>query len=150
MVARCYQVAPSSRHLRFSLPHNTFSQSKSATMNSVPVFQELFDYNYWARDRQLEACAALTPEEFIRPLSNSFPSLRDTLAHLLRAEWLWLERWNGRFPHVREYLAGLSEDSLYRPLTYTNMKGENCTYPLLRILFHVIHHQTYPRGPVTT
>jgi uncharacterized damage-inducible protein DinB len=87
---------------------------------------------------------------------------------------LWLERWNGRFPHAmlqsgefpnvasigqrwrtverntREYLAGLSEDSLYRPLTYTNMKGENWTCPLWRMLFHVINHQTYHRGQVTT
>ena len=143
-------------------------------MISMAVFQELFDYNYWARDRQLEACAVLTPEEFIRPLGNSFPSLRDTLAHLLGAEWVWLERWNGRFPHamlqagefptvasieqrwgvversMRQYLAGLSEDFLARPLTYTNMKGENWTYPLWRMLFHLINHQTYHRGQVTT
>ena len=143
-------------------------------MISVPVFRELFDYNYWARDRQLEACAVLTPEEFIRPLGNSFPSLRDTLAHLLGAEWLWIERWNGRFPRampqggefptissieqrwrvversMREYLAGLSEAVLARPLTYSNMKGENWTYPLWRMLFHLINHQTYHRGQVTT
>jgi uncharacterized damage-inducible protein DinB len=143
-------------------------------MTSVPVFQELFDYNYWARDRQLEVCAVLRSEEFIRPLGNSFPSVRDTLAHLLGAEWVWLERWNGRFPramlhssefpnvvsiqqcwrvverNMREYLAGLSDDSLSRPLTYTNMKGENWTYPLWRMLFQLINHQTYHRGQVTT
>jgi uncharacterized damage-inducible protein DinB len=46
------------------------------------MLQELFEYNYWARDRQLEACASLTQEQFLRPMNNSFPSLRDTLAHL--------------------------------------------------------------------
>ena len=143
-------------------------------MINVPVYQELFDYNYWARDRQLEACAGLSTEEFIRPLGNSFPSLRDTLAHMLGAEWLWLERWNGRSPramlpssefsnvasieqrrrvverNMQQYLSGLTEDALSRTITYTNMKGENWTYPLWRMLFHLINHQTYHRGQVTT
>jgi len=52
-------------------------------MMSLPLLNELFDYNYWARDRQLQACAALTEEQFLRPLGNSFPSLRDTFTHLL-------------------------------------------------------------------
>src|SRR3989441_2330273 len=67
-------------------------------MISLTVLGELFDYNYWARDRQLEACATLTQEQFMRPLGSSFSSLRDTLAHLVGAEWLWLERWRGRSP----------------------------------------------------
>src|SRR2546428_8695929 len=67
-------------------------------MISLTVLGELFDYNYWARDRQLEACATLTPEQFLRPLGNSFSSLRDTLAHLVGAEWIWLERWLGHTP----------------------------------------------------
>ena len=54
----------------------------SKTM-SLTALNEVFDYNYWARDRQLQACAGLTEEQFLRPLGNSFPSLRDTLAHLL-------------------------------------------------------------------
>ena len=67
-------------------------------MISLTVLGELFDYNYWARDRQLEACATLTIEQFLRPLGNSFSSLRDTLAHLVGAEWIWLERWLGHTP----------------------------------------------------
>src|ERR1035438_8666257 len=71
----------------------------SKTM-SLTALNEVFDYNYWARDRQLQACAGLTEEQFLRPLGNSFPSLRDTLAHLLAVEWLWLERWRGRSPQT--------------------------------------------------
>src|SRR2546426_8413338 len=67
-------------------------------MISLTVLGELFDYNYWARDRQLEACATLTPEQSLRPLCNSFSSLRDSLAHLVGAEWIWLERWLGHTP----------------------------------------------------
>jgi uncharacterized damage-inducible protein DinB len=138
----------------------------------------MFEYNYWARDIQLRACAALTPEQALRPLGSSFSSLQDTIAHLLRAEWVWLERWRGRSPtkreaaefagerfldlsaieerwrtverDVREYVAGLTEEMLTQLLTYTNLDGENFTYPLWRTLFHVSNHQTYHRGQVTT
>ena len=66
------------------------------------VLRELFEYNYWARDRQLQACTALTQEQFLRPMHSSFSSLRDTLAHLQWAEWVWLERWRGHPPTALE------------------------------------------------
>lgn len=34
------------------------------------------DHHYWARDRQIEACAALGDEAFLRPIGGSFASLR--------------------------------------------------------------------------
>ncbi len=67
-------------------------------MIPLATLRELFNYNYWARDRQLAACAAPSNEQFLRPMGNSFSSLRDTLAHLVAAEWIWLERWRGRSP----------------------------------------------------
>ena len=60
------------------------------------VIRELFEYNYWAQGRQLEACAAATDEQFLRPLGGSFPSLRDTLAHLVDGEEYALRRWQGQ------------------------------------------------------
>ena len=135
---------------------------------------ELFDHNYWARDRQLQACAALAPGEFLRPLGSSFPSLRDTLAHLVAVEWLWLERWQGRSPRsmppaedfpslavisgrwsaverdMRLYLAGLTGQALAQPFTYRNFQGEQWTYPLWRAMLHLLLHQAHHRGQVTT
>jgi len=64
-------------------------------MIPLATLRELYDYNYWARDRQLEACAALTQEQFLRPMGSSFPSVRDTLAHILGAELVWSGRWRG-------------------------------------------------------
>jgi uncharacterized damage-inducible protein DinB len=143
-------------------------------MIPLSIIRELFDYNYWARDRQLESCRSLTSEQFLRPLGNSFSSLRDTLAHLVGAEWIWLERWLGRerralpaagdFPTLdavvqrwnevesgmRGYLNQLSDPAIGRPLTYRNLKGETWTYPLWQTLFHLVNHQTYHRGEVTT
>lgn len=144
------------------------------TMIPLATLRELFEYNYWARDRQLEGRAALSQEQFERPLGSSFSSVRDTLAHLVGAEWVWLERWRGRSPRelpaaeefptlaaiterwrtveqgVREYLTGLNEEALARPLIYRNLKGETWKYPLWRVLLHLVNHQTYHRGQVTT
>lgn len=147
-------------------------------MIPLETLRELFDYNYWARDRQLDACAALADEQFLRPMGNSFSSMRDVLAHLIFAEWVWLERWLGKSPtqvdrqqvaadkfltlasvrerwsalegSMRSYLTGLDEHTLSRPLTYTNWRGHVCTYPLGQTIFHLANHQTYHRGQVTT
>src|SRR5258708_16177963 len=58
----------------------------------------LYDYNAWANRRSLSAAAALTPEQFTKPMGSSFSSVRDTLAHIFGAEWIWLERFQGRSP----------------------------------------------------
>src|ERR1700682_5550252 len=58
----------------------------------------LYEYNGWANHRVSDAAAALTPEQFTQALGSSFPSVRDTLAHIYGAEWIWLERFQGRSP----------------------------------------------------
>jgi uncharacterized damage-inducible protein DinB len=60
--------------------------------------RQLYDYNRWADRRILAMASRLTNEDFIRPMGNSFSSVRDTLSHILGAEWIWLERWQGRSP----------------------------------------------------
>lgn len=141
---------------------------------SPETFQNLFDYNYWARDRQLEACAKLSPEQVLQPLGGSFKSLRDTLVHIAGAEWVWCERWHGRSPRalptgtdfstlqsveqywrkveqdVRPFVSTLTESKLREPLSYTNFAGQQWTYPLWQAMFHLVNHGTYHRGQVTT
>ena len=65
---------------------------------SPDEIRQLFDYNAWANQRSLDAAAALTAEDFTKPLGSSFSSVRDTLAHIWGAEWLWLERFQGVSP----------------------------------------------------
>jgi uncharacterized damage-inducible protein DinB len=143
-------------------------------MEYLQIVREGIDHNYWARDRQLQACAQLSAEEYLRPVGGSFPSVRDTLAHMVAAEWLWLQRWKGMYPKAlipandfptleavaerwqsverdfRAYLAGLDEEALARPLAYRNTQGEEWTYPLWQMIAHVLNHQSYHRGQVAT
>lgn len=58
----------------------------------------LIDYHYWARDRVLDAVAAITPEQFLRPMGSSFTSVRDTIAHICAAERIWITRLKGEKP----------------------------------------------------
>ena len=142
-------------------------------MVSTEILRELYDYNFWARDRQLSVCAQLSDELLSQPLGASFGSLRDTLKHIAGAEWVWMERFAGREARsvpwykevhsveelrarwkmieadLRKFLATLTPESLTRPLTYVNFKGETWTYPLWQPVLHVANHSTYHRGQVT-
>jgi uncharacterized damage-inducible protein DinB len=60
--------------------------------------RQLYDYNRWACRRTLTIASTLATDGFLRLMGNSFSSVRDTLAHILGAEWIWLERWRGRSP----------------------------------------------------
>ena len=134
----------------------------------------LYDFNAWANRRTMDACAALTPEEFTRDLKSSLASVRDTLAHIYGAEWVWFERWHGRSPaalptgfefaelaplrkrweefekELKGYVASVKAADLERVIEYTNFKGQKCAYPLQAMLQHVVNHGSYHRGQVTT
>ena len=134
----------------------------------------MYEYNAWANARSLGAVGRLTAEEFTRESGGSFRSMRDTLVHMLWAEWLWLRRWLGESPRVTfdpaefpdlgavrarwaevergqaEFVAGLTDESLQRTLTYVNTRGEEWSYTLAEMMLHTANHATYHRGQVTT
>jgi uncharacterized damage-inducible protein DinB len=58
----------------------------------------LFEYDRWANSRVLQAASALSSEQFTRNLGSSFPSVRDTLLHIIGGEWSWLNYWNEPYP----------------------------------------------------
>jgi uncharacterized damage-inducible protein DinB len=134
----------------------------------------LLDYHYWARDRALDACAPLTPEQFTRDLGSSFRSVRDTLAHLYAAEWNWHSRWQGTSPtalfppeqfpdvaslrapwvehehKVRAFVEGLGETGINRLFEYKMLNGKPGASVFWQMLQHVVNHASYHRGQVTT
>lgn len=62
----------------------------------------LYDYNVWANHRALDAAAALTNEQFVKPMGSSFSSVRDTLAHVCAADGFgWNDFRGGRPPRCR-------------------------------------------------
>jgi len=142
---------------------------------NIEDFRLLYDYNSWANQRTLDSCAALSPEQFTRELGSSFKSVRDTLAHIYGAQWIWLERWHGRVPsgglpspadfpdfetvkrrfaeidrNLIDYVASLNADDIQRVMEFKTLAGVPFAQPLWQMLQHVANHSTYHRGQVTT
>jgi uncharacterized damage-inducible protein DinB len=47
--------------------------------------------NAWSNLRLLRACAALDDAEFAAPRTGFFPSLKDTLSHIVTVDWLYVD-----------------------------------------------------------
>jgi len=140
----------------------------------MPMIDHLLDYHYWARDRVLDAVAALTPEQYLQDLGNSFKSVRDTVVHLYSAEWVWHQRWTGtsptapipfdRFPdlasvaaawreletEVRALDAELARDGREQIIDYQLINGQPGRSIYWQMLQHVVNHASYHRGQITT
>ena len=134
----------------------------------------LLDYHYWARDRVLDAAQPLPAEQFTRDMGSSFKSVRDTLAHIYFAEWIWYSRWQGHSPskgrdpaefadagalrgawrelegQVRAFVDGLGEQGITREIAYTLLSGKAAQSRMWQMVQHVVNHASYHRGQVTT
>jgi uncharacterized damage-inducible protein DinB len=142
-------------------------------MNKIDI-EQLFEYNRWANAHVLAAVSKLTTEQFTKDLSNSFPSVRDTLVHMMWAEWIWLMRWLGESPKIKfdpadfptvarlkekweeletgqiDFMTPLADDDLKKVIAYFNTKGEEWKYPLAHMMQHVVNHASYHRGQIIT
>jgi uncharacterized damage-inducible protein DinB len=134
------------------------------------VIRNLYDYNAWANGRILDTAAALTIAELLAPGGASFDSVRDTLVHTMGAQWLYLERWNGRSPRAlpepaafpdlatirhrwtaierdtQAFVATLDDARLAAEVAYINAQGERWAYPLWQQMIHQVNHATQHRS----
>jgi uncharacterized damage-inducible protein DinB len=61
----------------------------------------LLAHNLWANRQIIEACAALTPEQFHQRFEMGPGSLHDTVTHILAAMRIWSDMLNGREARLR-------------------------------------------------
>jgi uncharacterized damage-inducible protein DinB len=134
----------------------------------------LYAYNRWANRRMLAAARAVAAADRRRSVGASHVTLEGILAHILWAEWLWLQRWQGDSPmhpfRGQEYgdldgiaaqwaevergqdawLDALTDAKLRERVSYENFAGERWTYSLEEMMLHLANHSTYHRGQVVT
>jgi uncharacterized damage-inducible protein DinB len=139
---------------------------------TVKDLERLYDYGYWANTKLLAVVSQLTPEQFTRPVAGSYGSVRNTLVHVLSAEWGWLDRCGGpeRGPalrpddyptvdplvktwstvegYVRDFLSKLTDENIMRVVEFTNLRGERRTGSLGALLQHGAVHGVHHRGQV--
>ena len=136
--------------------------------------ETLLDYHYWARERLLDAVSRATTEQIAQDLGNSFPSILDTLRHLIGAEIVWRSRWMGQSPAtmpalvdisdlqavrrawaeeetlVRKALVERGEAGVSRAVQYTGFNGQAQAQPFEHTFQHLVNHGTYHSGQITT
>ena len=134
--------------------------------------ERLYDYNYWANRKVCAVLSQMPPEHFTQTTPGSYGSIRNTMVHMLSAEWGWLDRCGGpprgpalkadNYPtldsltsectkvegYVRGFLAGLSDPDLARVIEYSNPKGEKRSGVLSELLQHAANHAVHHRGQV--
>jgi uncharacterized damage-inducible protein DinB len=110
-----------------------------------------------------DCVSSVTAKEFTRDLGNSYPSMRDTLTHIVWAEWIWLQRWKGTSPQhffdatefpdfntlkarwleleaeQRAFVGAVTAERLGAVVTYVNSQGQTWRYPLWRQMYHVVN-----------
>lgn len=131
----------------------------------------LYDYNYWANTRVLEAAERVSEAQYTAPAGLSHSSVRGALVHAFGAEYVWRSRcaagisppalpteaeyptlaalraaWRAEEAAMRAYLTGLANDALNQPFHYTNTKGVPFKDTLWHILTHVVNHGTQFRS----
>ena len=131
----------------------------------------LYDYNYWANARVLNAAAQLPADQFITPAGLSHGSVCGALAHTLAAEMVWRlrcaegisiaalpdekdfatvdvlrERWSDEEQKMRAYLSSLTDDALDQIVHYKTTKGVPYENVLWNLLVHVVNHGTQFRA----
>ncbi len=139
---------------------------------SAAVARDLILYMMWADRTVLGALREVTPEDLTRDAGVSFGSLLGTMAHMLGAQRVWLSRFSGLpleripgppdFPNLlswihgweetasetEAFIAGLTDEQLATPITWTNTRGETYTLPLWQPVVHMVNHGSYHRGQV--
>jgi uncharacterized damage-inducible protein DinB len=133
----------------------------------------LYAYDAWANRRTIAGCESLSNEQFVQTVGGSFGSVRNTLAHIMDVEWLYLERWYGHSPaelptaenypalaqikdrwktiddRMAEFLSKLSPQTIAAYTEFRSIKGITFRHPLWQMMQHLVNHSTYHRGQVT-
>jgi uncharacterized damage-inducible protein DinB len=139
--------------------------------------KHLFNYTEWANDLVREAAGRLSDDNLRREVGISHKSIFGTLLHMAGAEWIWLERWNGRSPRKDEawsqwtpdscadlatlterwsnvvarrdaYFSKLDESRLASELPFKLLSGDPSSLRLIDQMQHVVNHATMHRGQV--
>jgi uncharacterized damage-inducible protein DinB len=140
----------------------------------VNEFLELFAYNAWANRAIFDAVGTLPDEQYARDLKSSHGGVHGTLAHIVWAEHLWLNRWLTRpnpavpqgadlrtLAEVRTrweaveaerggWLSGLSDRGLAETRAVKPSSGGEYVHTLGQMFRHLINHSSYHRGQVVT
>lgn len=130
----------------------------------------IYEYNYWANKKILEAAAKVPQEQFLAPAEFPFGGLHSTMLHVVDAEYGWrgffetkkfnedlkpedfptfeaLERkFQDEEKAMRAWLNRLTDEDVNAHVAYTNDEGTLRNRILWHCLHHVVNHGTQHRS----
>jgi len=139
---------------------------------TVKDLNELYDYSCWANQELFRVLSQLPPNQFTQTVGGSYGSIRNTLVHMMSAEWGWLSRCGGSergaalapndYPtcdsvkntwkkieiYVRHFLSRLEDDDLNRIVEFTLGSSQKRSMSIGDLLHHAIVHGVHHRGQV--
>ena len=134
----------------------------------------LTSYNTWANSRILNFVTAAGEERTSILQLSSFPTIRQTVLHILDAQHIWYGRLHGISPadwpgknftdttvdacqrliesshDFQVYADSLSPSDLEKVITYHTIKGAVFQNTITQIMVHVMNHGTFHRGQLIT
>jgi uncharacterized damage-inducible protein DinB len=142
-------------------------------MMTVDDVRRSYDYGYWANRKLFQVMEQMAPDQFTQAVAGSYGSIRNTMVHVMSAEWGWIERCGGpaRGPQltaddyptvaaladawrkvegiVRAFLDTLRDEDLDRLVEFTLPRGFGTRImPIGELLQHAANHAVHHRGQV--
>jgi len=139
---------------------------------TVKDLELLYDYSDWANGMFLKVIARFTDAQFTQVVVGSYGSVRNTLVHMLSAEWGWLDRcggtargpklnsadyptaesvitaWSRVESYVREFLSKLTDEDVTRNVEFSIEAGSKHSMPIGELMHHAANHAVHHRGQV--
>ena len=138
----------------------------------VDDIERLYNYSCWANHKLFDVLGELSTDQFTQSVAGGHGSIRNTLVHVVSAEWGWIDRCGGEargpklntddYPtldsvvtiahrveaYVRTFLATLSDADLSRSVDYAIGAGPQQSGAIGHLLQHAIVHGVHHRGQV--
>lgn len=137
-------------------------------------FEMFAAYNMWANRRLYEAAAELSDTDYRRDEKAFFGSVHGTLNHILVGDMIWMQRFTGTGPvlkdlnavlhdslielriardkedqHISDWVSSMSDKDFAGQLTYMPVTTpEPVTTKYAPAVAHFFNHQTHHRGQV--
>lgn len=133
----------------------------------------LHAYNAWANNRIFDAVLNLTHEDYVRDMKSSHGGIHGTLTHIVGAEKIWVERFNGTpqpFLKADEigsaaelraiwervgydtatWIGTMTDRKLNETFSMKTSRGELYTHVYWQAFQHLVNHSSYHRGQIVS
>lgn len=143
----------------------------------LEIIQNFYAYNSWSMEQLFTALNQLTEENLAAPGCSGHGSIRETLAHLIGAQWGWFswfdksktavesitlkltaddintpeklnEKWSAINQQTNACIEKLTEDNLKEIWSASFPNGFSIALPFWKLLLHVANHGTHTRAQI--